>query len=77
MGATMNETDQGNQADSLSLKAVPRAAFIRLMHSAGAQFLTENSLETDRQNGAPLTEQGPIDLIAYAAWLAKESRRGP
>ena len=48
----------------------------RLLSAAGGRPVTEEMVKKDIQAGAPVNSDGTINLIHYAAWLAKEMARG-
>ena len=60
----------------LSLTAMPLSQFLTLMHSVGFTHITQTHLEHDRAAGAPITADGIINLVAYAAWLVREESHG-
>ena len=62
--------------DALSLTAVPGSAFARLLKSTGAEHLSDEALARDRSAGAPIEEDGTVNLLAYTAWLVKELADG-
>lgn len=45
----------------------------RLLTSAGEQEVTAEQIREDVAAGAPTNSDGTIGLLAYAAWLARES----
>jgi hypothetical protein len=46
---------------------------VRILHKAGSRRITAELLDEDIDGGAPVTTDGTINLIHYAAWLAKET----
>jgi hypothetical protein len=44
----------------------------RLLTKVGGQTVSEASLRADLEAGAPSNPDGTINLVHYAAWLAKE-----
>ena len=58
-------------------KALPKDALVRALANAGSRTFSEAALEADIASGAPVNENGTINLFDYAAWLLKmEERRG-
>ena len=53
--------------------AMPVADVARLLTGAGGQQLDVAAIEADIAAGAPVNADGTINLVAYAAWLARES----
>lgn len=62
--------------EPLSLSAVPVATLVRLLRGGGSQHASPEALERDRAAGAPITEDGKVDLVAYTAWLVKDLADG-
>lgn len=48
----------------------------RLLTAVGGRPVTPEMLARDIEAGAPVNADGTINLIHYAAWLAKERARG-
>ena len=63
----------GARANPTAL-AVPDAA--RLLSAASGQRVTAEMIEFDVNAGAPTNVDGTINLVQYAAWLAKEMASG-
>lgn len=53
---------------------IPDAA--KLLSKAGGRVIRPDQIETDVAAGAPRNPDGTINLITYAAWLARERGRG-
>jgi hypothetical protein len=51
---------------------IPDAA--KLLSKAGGRVIRADQIEADIAVGAPTNGDGTINLIAYAAWLAREER---
>jgi hypothetical protein len=49
------------------------AAVARLLRSGGAQGFKAAHVRADIRAGAPTNDDGTIDFIHYAAWLAAQS----
>ncbi|MFW5828619.1 MAG: hypothetical protein ACOCXA_00010 [Planctomycetota bacterium] len=62
--------------EQFSLTAVPVPTLIRLLKQNGSVHISQATIELDRQNGAPIPEDGPVDVVAYAAWLARRATHG-
>jgi hypothetical protein len=59
--------------NSLTLTALTPEMLVRLLKQAGARTISEDTLAADVEAGAPQNPDGTFNLIAYAAWLAKET----
>ena len=64
------------KSQAMSLTAIPMDLCLRMLQPAGGQRITRAHLEADRNAGAPITADGSVNLIAYAAWLAREQSHG-
>ena len=47
----------------------------RLLTAVGGKSMTEEMVQKDIEAGAPVNPDGTINLIHYAAWLAREKAR--
>ena len=56
---------------SLSPTSLTVADAARLLTKVGGQPVTTNMLEADLAAGAPVNADGSINLVHYAAWLAR------
>ena len=63
----------GPRANPTAL-AAPDAA--RLLSAASGQRVTTDMIESDVNAGAPTNADGTINLVTYAAWLAREMASG-
>lgn len=59
--------------NNLKLTALSRDQLMKLLRQAGCRMITPESLEADIAAGAPVNPDGTLNLINYAAWLAKEN----
>lgn len=48
----------------------------RLLTAAGGKTVTAEMLRQDIDAGAPVGKDGRVNLVNYAAWLAKEAQTG-
>jgi len=46
----------------------------RLLAKAGGEPVTEAMIRADIEDGAPTNEDGTVNLVHYAAWLAMKTR---
>ncbi len=49
---------------------------VRLLKGQGSRTITEETLAADIASGAPLNEDGTVNLIEYAAWILKGNLNG-
>lgn len=62
--------------NNLKLTALPLGTVVKILRQAGSRTFSAESLSADIANGAPVNSDGTINLITYAAWLAKETDDG-
>jgi hypothetical protein len=58
---------------SRSISAVPAGEFAALLRKTGSRLVTDEGLREDLAAGAPRNPDGSVNLVHYAAWLAKEA----
>jgi 2-methylcitrate dehydratase PrpD len=46
----------------------------RLLAKAGGEPVTEAMIRADIEDGAPTNQDGTVNLVHYAAWLAMKTR---
>ncbi len=57
--------------NSLKLTELKPEVLVRLLKQAGCRTITIEELNLDIEMGAPKNSDGTINLITYAAWLAR------
>lgn len=57
---------------SLKITALQPDMLVRLFKQSGCRNISPEILTADLNAGAPQNSNGTINLIHYAAWLAKE-----
>ena len=57
----------------ISLVALTKEQLIELLTKVGSSTISAASLEADIAQGAPVNDDGTINLIHYAAWLIRET----
>jgi hypothetical protein len=62
--------------NSLKLTELQPVLLVQLLQRSDSRLITEESLAADIAAGAPQNENGSINLITYAAWLAKGEEDG-
>ena len=55
--------------DTLDISHLSLEAVVKLARTSGARDFTMELLQADIDNGAPVNEDGTIDLFNYSAWL--------
>ncbi len=58
------------------ITALTPAQAAKILATAGSRRITEAMVRTDIQAGAPTNADGTVNLIHYAAWLAREAAHG-
>ena len=48
----------------------------RILSAIGPKSVTVEMLQADIDDGAPVNRDGSLNLLHYAAWLAREVLRG-
>lgn len=48
----------------------------RMLSAGGGRRVTPEDVRADIEAGAPLTRDGRINLVEYAAWLVREVQAG-
>lgn len=59
-------------AGALSPSAMTLQQAARVLAAVGARYATVENLRHDIEAGAPVNADGTVNLVHYAAWLAKE-----
>lgn len=54
-----------------NIRALPIDAVVRALQSAGSRTITMETVQRDIDSGAPVNEDGTLNLIDYAAWILK------
>ncbi len=55
--------------NSLKLTSIPKDLLVKLFRSSGSRDYTMEILEDDIARGAPINDDGTINLFDYGAWL--------
>ena len=56
--------------------ALTVAQMAKVLSAAGGRRVTEAMVKADIEAGAPVNADGTMNLVHYAAWLAREVARG-
>ncbi|HPD17793.1 MAG TPA: hypothetical protein PLE19_22885 [Planctomycetota bacterium] len=57
---------------ALSPSAMTLQQATRVLAAVGARYATVENIRRDIEAGAPVNADGTVNLVHYAAWLAKE-----
>ncbi len=57
--------------NSLKLTALRPEMLVNILRRAGSRLISAEMLTADLEAGAPINEDGTINLIEFAAWLVK------
>ena len=57
-------------------RALTKEQVVTVLKYSGSRTISLAALEADIEEGAPLNEDGTMDIIAYAAWILKGNRNG-
>ena len=55
-----------------TLEHITKEDFVTAMRRSGSRTLTLEKLEADIAAGAPVNEDGTVNILKYVAWVAKE-----
>jgi hypothetical protein len=58
-----------NQANETRITALMPGKLADILRRAGARHASPEAIQADLDAGAPVNEDGTINLIEYAAWL--------
>ena len=67
---------ENRQAGGLNPQALRLADMARILSASGPRPVTVEMLQTDIEDGAPQNADCTMNLVHYAAWLAKEISGG-
>ncbi len=63
---------QAQSGESVNPMALTLHDMARLLSAAGERAITVAMLEADVAAGAPVNGDGTMNMVQYAAWLARE-----
>jgi hypothetical protein len=67
---------EGRQAGGLNPQALRLADLAQILTALGPKPVTLEMLQADIDDGAPTNRDGTINLLHFAAWMAREMLRG-
>ncbi|MGH7143918.1 MAG: hypothetical protein ACREJ2_07235 [Planctomycetota bacterium] len=65
-----------NAPAARKLTALSVSDVVTFLRRSGSQKVSEEAVQHDIAAGAPVNADGTINLVHYAAWLAREVSRG-
>ncbi len=63
-------------AETPRITALTPAQAAKILAAAGSRRITEAMVRADIEAGAPTNADGTVNLVHYAAWLAREAAHG-
>jgi len=63
-------------AETPKITALTPAQAAKILAAAGSRRITEAMVRADIEAGAPTNANGTVNLVHYAAWLAREAAHG-
>ena len=72
----MTDTPREQNGGTLNPQALRLEDLARILSSAGRQPRSGSELREDIDAGAPCNPDGTMNLLHYAAWMAKEMGNG-
>ena len=58
------------------ITAITPKKLAEILRKSGSREVSEATIAADIEAGAPVSEDGTINMIEYAAWLVREMSRG-
>ena len=65
------------QADRIDPLAMTVAQAAKVLSAVSGEWITEEMIRSDVEAGVPVTADGRINLVFYAAWLVQHAQRTP
>ena len=56
--------------------ALPKDVLVKALKVAGSRTMSDEALDADIAAGAPVNENGTINIVEYAAWILKGQLNG-
>lgn len=70
---TQDPSQLNDKNDSVNLAALTVEQMAEILGKAGGFAITAEDVKSDIERGAPADSEGRMNLLAYAAWLAKDT----
>ena len=71
-----NSNPNGRQTGAVSPQSLRLEDVARILSAVGPKPVTVEMLQADIDDGAPVNQDGTMNLLSYAAWVVKELLRG-
>ena len=68
-------TSQEDKTDSVNLAALSVEQMAEVLSKASGKAIDIDQLKKDVADGAPVDADGKLNLLAYAAWLARAAQQ--
>jgi nucleoside-diphosphate-sugar epimerase len=65
-----------NHANEPRITAMEPRKISDVLHRAGARHVSPETIQADIEAGAPVNDDGTVNLIEYAAWLVQRMADG-
>ena len=62
--------------EPLKMTAIQQDQLLEILRKSGSREVSAETITADIASGAPVAEDGTINMIEYASWLLKEASRG-
>ena len=62
--------------EPLKITAIDQDKLMVILRRSGSREVSQETIAADIEAGAPVNEDGTINMIKYAAWLLKEAQHG-
>jgi hypothetical protein len=62
--------------EPMKITAIQPDKLLEILRRSGSREVCDETIADDIAAGAPVAEDGTINMIEYAAWLLKEASRG-
>jgi hypothetical protein len=63
-------------AETPKITAITPKKLAEILRKSGSREVYDETIAADIEAGAPVAEDGTINMIEYAAWLVREMGRG-
>jgi hypothetical protein len=63
-------------AENPKITAIRTKKLVEILQKSGSREVTEETIAADIEAGAPVSENGTINMIEYAAWLVENHGGG-
>ena len=62
--------------EPMKITAIKQDKLLEILRRSGSREVSAETIADDIATGAPVSENGTINMIEYAAWLLREASRG-